>query len=141
MAATSGNTHITDGMIFTQETCDSYLAEINTAEERWEWMTGVTKAWVLKKYTHDGSAFTGSTASSETIDGHETYAGSHFFLPHWRTANGSVTEVTADPETHSYDQWNKFTNDRSAWDSEAATLKSDFDIMKATHVEMLATVD
>ena len=141
MAATSGNTHITDGALYTQDLCDDYLAEITELEGKWEWMTGVVKAWTLRRYTHDGTNFTGFEESSATIDGHETYAGAHFFLPHWRTGNPDVTEVTSDPRTHSYDQWNKFTNDRTGWDAIAAELKSDIDIMKATHAEMLATVD
>jgi len=142
MAATSGNTHIEDGRVFTQAECDDYLATITEGEGMWEWATGVTKAWVLRTYTHDGTNFTGKTDdASATIDGHPTYAGAHFFLPHWRTGNPDVTEVTSDPRTHSYDQWNKFTNDRSTWDAEAAALKTDVDIMKLTHVEMLATVD
>lgn len=141
MAATTGNTHIEDGMEYTQETCDAYLAEIQELEGTWEWRSGVVKAWTLRRWQHDGTNFTTYEDSDATIDGHPTYAGAHFFLPHWRTGNPDVTEITSDPRTHSYGQWDLFTNNRATWDAQVDQLRADIDIMKATHVEMLATVD
>ena len=141
MAATSGNTYIEDGTIYDQATCDDYQAEITELEGTWEWRSGVVKEWKLRRWQHDGTNFTTFEESDETIDGHPTYAGAHFFLPHWRTGNPDVTEITSDPSTHSYGQWDLFTNNRSTWDAQVDALKADIDIMKLTLVEMLATVD
>ena len=140
MAATSGNTHIADGLVFIQSDCDAYLVKINALETEWEWITGVNKTYKLKTGTWDGSELTNmQEGASNTLD--HTLAGAHDYYPAWRTANPDITAVSDVVNSQSYDQWNKFTNDRSTWDSDAATLKSDVDIMKATHVEMLATVD
>lgn len=140
MAATSGNSYITDGMVYTQAECDTYLAEINALENKHDWMTGVTKTYKLKSYSFvDGELVNGVEASDDSLD--HTLAGAHDYYPWWRTQAPDVTEVTADPSTHSYDQWNMFTNDRTQWDADAATLNTDIIQMKATHTEMLATVD
>ncbi len=137
MPATSGNSHITDGFIFTQAECDSYLAEINTLETEWQWMTGVNKTYKLRTYDYDGTNF------SNPVDGIDwTGAGANEFYPAWRTDNPTVTAVVqSDVNTYPYEQWNYFTNQNTQYNADAAQLKTDLDIMKATHVEMLATVD
>lgn len=137
MAATSGNTHITDGMIFLQADCDSYLEEINTLETQWEWMTGVTKTYTLRTYDYDGSDF-----SNPVTGDNYTGAGADGFYPAWRTANPDVTAVVQnDFDTYPYEQWNYYTNQNTQYNADAAQIKTDLDKMKATHVEMLATVD
>ena len=137
MAATSGNTHITDGMVFTQAECDEYQVAIDNLQINWNWRTGVNGTYKLKSGTWNGSELINmQEGSGDTLT--HTLAGAHEYYPAWRTANPDVTGISGTAGSQSYDQWNKFTNDRSTWDSEAATLKADVDIMKATHVEMLA---
>ena len=139
MAATSGNTHITDGMVFTQAECDEYQVAIDNLQINWNWRTGVNGTYKLKSGTWNGSALVEETPDDDCI--HENIDGAHEYYPAWRTANPDVTGISGTAGSQSYDQWNKFTNDRSTWDAEATALKADVDIMKATHVEMLATVD
>jgi len=137
MAATSGNSHITDGAIFTQATCDSYLAEITALELEHDWMTGVNKTYTLRTYTYDGTNF------SNPVDADDwTGAGANAFYPAWRTDNPTVTAVVqSDVNTYPYEQWNKFTNQNSDWNATAVLIAEDITIMKAQHTEMLATVD
>ena len=140
MAATSGNTHITDGMVFTQAECDEYQIAIDNLQINWNWRTGVNGTYKLKSGTWNGSELINmQEGSGDTLT--HTLAGAHEYYPAWRTANPDVTGISGTAGSQSYDQWNKFTNDRSTWDAEAAEIKTDLDKMKATHVEMLATVD
>mgnify|MGYP001156692471 FL=1 len=140
MAATSGNTHITDGMVFTQAECDEYQVAIDNLQINWNWRTGVNGTYKLKSGTWNGSELINmQEGSGDTLT--HTLAGAHEYYPAWRTANPDVTGISGTAGSQSYDQWNKFTNDRSTWDAEAADIKTDLDKMKATHVEMLATVD
>mgnify|MGYP003314870517 CR=1 FL=1 len=140
MAATSGNTHITDGMVFTQAECDEYQVAIDNLQINWNWRTGVNGTYKLKSGTWNGSELINmQEGSGDTLT--HTLAGAHEYYPAWRTANPDVTGISGTAGSQSYDQWNKFTNDRSTWDAEAAEIKTDLDKMKATHVEMLATVD
>ena len=140
MAATSGNTHITDGMVFTQAECDEYQVAIDNLQINWNWRTGVNGTYKLKSGTWNGSELSNmQEGSGDTLT--HTLAGAHEYYPAWRTANPDVTGISGTAGSQSYDQWNKFTNDRSTWDAEAADIKTDLDKMKATHVEMLATVD
>ncbi len=137
MAATSGNTHITNGVIYTQAQCDDYLTHITELQREWDWMTGVNKTYKLRSYDYDGTTF-----SNPTDDADFTGAGANDFYPAWRTANPDVTEVVqSDEDTYPYEQWDYFTNDNTQWNADAAQVKIDLDVMKATHVEMLATVD
>ena len=140
MAATSGNTHITDGMVFTQAECDEYQVAIDNLQINWNWRTGVNGTYKLKSGTWNGSELINmQEGSGDTLT--HTLAGAHEYYPAWRAANPDVTGISGTAGSQSYDQWNKFTNDRSTWDAEAADIKTDLDKMKATHVEMLATVD
>ena len=140
MAATSGNTHITDGMVFTQAECDEYQVAIDNLQINWNWRTGVNGTYKLKSGTWNGSELINmQEGSGDTLT--HTLAGAHEYYPAWRTANPDVTGISGTAGSQSYDQCNKFTNDRSTWDAEAADIKTDLDKMKATHVEMLATVD
>ena len=136
MAATSGNSHITDGMVFTQAECDEYQLVVDRLQQEWDWMTGVTRDYVLRTGTWNGSEY-------ENFQAGETYtgAGAVAWYPGWRTKNPDVTEVSATEGSQAWAQWDYFTNRRSDWDAEAAQKKADLDIMKATKVEMLATVD
>ena len=137
MAATSGNSHITDGAIFTQAQCDDYLTHITELQRDWDWMTGVNKTYKLRSYDYDGTTFSNPTDGDDF-----TGAGGHDFYPAWRTDNPDVTAVVqSDVNTYPYEQWDYFTNHRSDYDADAAQIKTDLDLMKARHVEMLATVD
>ena len=138
MAATSGNTHITDGVTYSQEMCDEYLGWINEMQRDYDWMTGVNKTYKLRSYDcGDDGVFSNPTDADDW-----TGAGGHDFYPAWRTDNPDVTAVVqSDVNTYPYEQWDYFTNHRSDYDADAAQIKTDLDLMKARHVEMLATVD
>ncbi len=137
MAATSGNTHITDGETYSQAQCDEYLGYINDLKLDHDWMTGVNKTYMLKNYDYDGTTFTKTTDDIEW-----TGAGASAFYPAWRTDNPDVTAVVqGNQATYAYEQWDYYTNSRTEHDADAVEIGKDLDIMKATHVEMLATVD
>ena len=138
MAATSGNTHIEDGKVFTQAECDAYQVLIDDVQSSWDWMTGVTRDYTLRTGTWNESA-----KDYENFQDGVTInvAGAHEWYPEWRNANPDITEVSATEGSQAWGQWDYFTNRRSDWDAEAAQMKTDLDIMKATKVEMLATVD
>ena len=137
MAATSGNTHIDDGVTYSQEMCDEYLGWINEMQRDYDWMTNVNKTYMLKNYDYDGTTFTKTTDDIEW-----TGAGASAFYPAWRTANPDVTAVVqGNQATYAYEQWDYYTNSRTEHDADAVEIGKDLDIMKATHVEMLATVD
>ena len=137
MAATTGNTHITDGDVFTQAECDAKLAEITDMELDHDWKTGVNKTYTMRNYEFDGTDFT------NPVDGDDyTGAGANDFYPAWRTANPDVTAVVqSDENTYPYNQWNAFTNENATWVHEAGVLADLIVVEKAAHVEMLATVD
>ncbi len=136
MAATTGNTHITDGDVFTQETCDEYLAEITDMELDHDWKTGVNKTYTMRTYEFDGTDFINPVDSDDY-----TGAGAYDFYPAWRTANPDVTEVVqSDANTYPYNQWKEFS-ETATWVQLAAELADLIVVFKATHAEMLATVD
>jgi len=138
MAATSGNTHIEDGKVYTQAECDAYQVLIDDVQSSWDWMTGVTRDYTLRTGTYNST-----TKDYENFQAGVTInvAGAHEWYPEWRNANPDITEVSATEGSQAWGQWDYFTNRRSDWDAEAAQMKIDLDIMKATKVEMLATVD
>ena len=142
MAATSGNTYIEDGRVFTQAECDTYLAEINTIKKRWEWMTGVEGTYKLRTGTWNSS--TNQYDNLQETSGDElthTLKGAHEYYPAWRERYPDITEQSDSEGSASWGQWDYFTNRRSDWVAEAAQIKIDYEQMEATHTEMLATVD
>ena len=139
MAATSGNTHITDGVVFTQEQCDDYQTTIDKVQKNWNWMTGVNATYTLTKVSWNGSALVEETPDDDCI--HENINGAHEYYPAWRTRYPDITEISGTTGSASWEQWDYFTNRRSDWDAEAAQMKTDLDTMIATKVEMVATVD
>ena len=140
MAATSGNTHITDGMVFTQAECDEYQVAIDNLQINWNWRTGVNGTYKLKSGTWNGSELINmQEGSGDTLT--HTLAGAHEYYPAWRTRYPDITEISGTVGSASWEQWDYFTNRRSDWDAEAAQMKTDLDIMIATKVEMVATVD
>ena len=128
---------VQDGQTFTQAECDTYLATITVYKNTHDWMSGVTKTYQKKKMDWDGSAL-----GNETTPADATYTGdgAHGYYPEWRTANPDVTAIGSDENSHSWGQWNYFTNSRSDWDAEVSTLGEDIGIMENHHAEMLATI-
>ena len=92
MAATSGNTHITDGMVFTQAECDEYQVAIDNLQINWNWRTGVNGTYKLKSGTWNGSELIKmQEGSGDTLT--HTLAGAHEYYPELSPANPDVTGI------------------------------------------------
>jgi len=127
---------VQDGNTYTQAECDTYLAEIETYQLTHDWMAGKTATYVMRQYDWDGSALGNEAAIADAYTGD----GAHGYYPEWRTANPSFTEIGSDQNSHSWGQWDYFTNRRSDWDTEVSTLGTDLGQMRNHHAEMLATI-
>ncbi len=123
-----------EGVTHTQADCDTYLAEITNYQNTHDWMSGVSKTYSMTRNDWNGTEL----VFESNYD--YTGAGALDFYPAWRVENPSVTEVGSDQDSHTWEQWDYFTNRRSDWDAEAATLGEDLGEMRNHHAEMLASI-
>lgn len=126
-------------IIFTQAECDEYLATITDLKIKHDFRSDVDK-----EYQGDIADLVDGVLVNIRPGGADeifTGAGASEFYPQWRIDNPSVTAVSEDSNELAYDQWNKYTNDRSTWDAEVLALGEDIGAMEERHIEMLASVE